>query len=96
MTLYRVTLARFVRETATIIVEADDSIDPDVAHGNDIADAVYEAEAGELAEKWEIDEEYGAEIGLCEAEIFHKGDGTVEPDAFIRDTDCYLEVRFTR
>lgn len=96
MTLYRVTLSRRIRETATIIVEADDSIDPTIADENAIADAVYEAEAGELAEKWRVDEEYGADMGLCKAEIFHKGDDTVEPDAFIRDTDCYLEVRFTQ
>lgn len=96
MTLYRVTLARFVRETATVLVEADDSINDFTADENAIAEAVYAAESGELAEKWEVDEEYGATMGLCEAEIFHEKGDPVEPDAFIRDTDCYLEVRFTR
>lgn len=93
--LYKVTLARLVRETATLFVEADESVDPDMVDTELLADAVYEAEAGEAADLWAPDQEFGAEKGTCTAERY-KGRKKVEPLAVVRDTDCYLEANFTR
>ena len=60
--IYKVSISRHVREVATFYVEADDSIDPDTVNETELAEAVYEAEAGEAACLWETDVEYGAVV----------------------------------
>jgi len=93
--IYKVAISRIVREVATFYVEADDSIDPDMVDETELAEAVYEAEAGEAACLWETDVMYGADRGTCTAERY-TGRKKVETLAVVRDTDCYLEANFKR
>lgn len=94
--LFKVTLSRFIRETATFYVEADASIDPNNVDTEALAVAAYEAEAGDVL--WAADVLSGAERGSCTAKRY---EGPVdalapwEPIAVARDTDCYIEVNFT-
>ena len=92
--IYEVTLVHLVRETATFYVELDESVDPDMVDTEQLADAVYEAEAGEAARLWQPDQEFGAEKGSCSAERYTDSK-RVKTIATVRDTDCYLEARFT-
>lgn len=93
--IYKVPISRIVREVATFYVEADDSIDPDMVDETALAEAVYEAEAGEAACLWEIDVEFGSDRGTCTAERYTERK-KVETLAVVRDTDCCLEANFKR
>jgi len=93
--IYKVSISRIVREVATFYVEADDSIDPDMVDESKLAEAVYEAEAGEAACLWETDVEFGADRGTCTAERYTDRN-KVETLAVVRDADCHLEANFKR
>lgn len=81
--IYEVTISRMVRETATFCVKTD----TDMVDTAELANAVYEAESGEAV--WQVDTDY-CEQGLCTAARVKKG----RVIADVRDTDCYLEVKF--
>lgn len=88
--IFEVTISRMVRETATFCVKTDHSVDVDMVDTDELANAVYEAESGEVT--WQIDTDY-CEQGMCTAERVIK---LREPDvlADVRDAGIFLEVKF--